>query len=116
MLYTYKVVIKGWKAPVLCLGLLLVLIVPLMPSSVAKVAKVIYMSVTPKSGSLAWHSLWNPRFLYPVAYLTSPFGYWIGILIITLKAIEFLLPALDFFTLSFSHLSEWHHNYPWHVP
>ena len=81
------------------LGLLLVCTLPFVPSSTAMVSKVIYMSVIPKSVSLASNSLWNPRFLYPVVRLTSSFGYLIDILIITLKnrSLQCLLPALDFF-------------------
>lgn len=75
VLYTYYVAIKCWKALVLGTGALLGLH---MPSSIVIVSKVTHMSVTLKPGSLAWNSLWNPRFLYLLAYLTSAFGYLIG--------------------------------------
>lgn len=121
VLYIYYEVITCWGNPS-PLSWVSVCTMPLAPSSISLVSKVISVGDSQIRILRPEHSLWNPKFLYPVVYLTSPFGYMIGIIIITLKNrnIEFFLHAFDFFffffTFSFSHVSKWYHPCPWHFP
>lgn len=121
VLYIYYEVITCWGDPS-PLSWVSVCTMPLAPSSISLVSKVISVGDSQIRILRPELSLWNPKFLYPVVYLTSPFGYMIGIIIITLKNrnIEFFLHAFDFFffffTFSFSHVSKWYHPCPWHFP